>query len=180
MKTKGALIALALSALLTACLPVANLQTAEPIDGQEIVVGATGIAMISDEVAGGGLPYLAYVWGNGETEFSVSTQIGLRGGLKQKVADGFSVAAGITLPWVLFFDREAGFPFTADVALLADVDPKITVSGRAMFVNLADLGQTWLGGASVLYREDRWMFEGGFLIGQDGVPFLNVSVAYGF
>lgn len=181
MKTRGVLIALALSALLTACLPVANLQVAEPVDGQQIVVGLTGVTALSSDSPGvGAMPYLAYAWGNGNTEFSISTQIGLRGGVKQKVADGFSVAGGLTLPWAIFTDGSTGLPFTADVALLADVAPGVTVAGRGMYAYMADLGNVWLGGASLLYRQGPWMFEGGFLMGQDGSPLLSLSAAYGF
>ncbi|WP_456481173.1 hypothetical protein [Oceanithermus sp.] len=181
MKTWGVLIALALSALLTACLPVASLQVAEPVDGRQIVVGLTGVtALSSDSPGAGAMPYLAYVWGNGNTEFSISTQIGLRGGVKQKVADGFSVAGGLTLPWLVFTDGTSGLPFTADVALLADVAPGVTVAGRGMYVYMPDLASTWLGGASLLYRQEPWMFEGGFLVGQDGSPLLSLSAAYGF
>ena len=153
MKTRGALIALVLMALLTACLPVANHQVAEPVDGRQIVVGLTGVTVFSSDGPGAGaMPYLAYAWGNGSTEFSVSTQMGLRAGVKQKVADGFSVAGGLTLPWAIFTDGSTGLPFTADAALLADVAPGVTVAGRGMYAYMADLGNVWLGGASLLCR----------------------------
>jgi len=40
------------------------------------------------------MPYLAYVWGNGKTEFGVLTQIGLRGGVKQLQAKNVCLAGG--------------------------------------------------------------------------------------
>ncbi|ADR36783.1 hypothetical protein [Oceanithermus profundus] len=182
MKTLGRLVVgAALLALLNACLPVATFETAEPADGQQVVVGLTGVVAVSSDAPVGGLPYLAYRWGNGETEFSVSTQIGLRGGVKQKVADRFSVAAGLTVPWAVFSSSGGpSLPFTVDAEALFQATDELTVIGRGMYAAVSDFGGAWLGGASVVYRQDRWLFEGGFLMSSEGNPILSVSAGYRF
>jgi len=171
----------ALLVLLNACVPVATFETSEPADGQQVVVGLTGVVAVSADGTVGGLPYLAYRWGNGETEFSVSTQIGLRGGVKQKLADRFSIAAGFTVPWAVFvFSGGSSLPFTVDAEALFQVTDGLTVIGRGMYAGVSDFGNAWLGGASVVYHQDGWLFEGGFLVSSEGNPLLSVSAGYRF
>ena len=172
---------MALLALLNACLPVATFEVADPADGQQVVVGLTGVVAVSADGAVGGLPYLAYRWGDGETEYSVSTQIGLRGGVKQKLADRFSIAAGLTVPWAFFglWDGPSP-PFTVDAGALFQVTDGLTVIGRGMYAAVSDFGNAWLGGASVVYHQDGWLFEGGFLVSSEGNPLLSVSAGYRF
>ncbi len=166
---------------LSACLPVATLETAVPVQGQQFTVGLTGVVAVDEDTPVGALPYLAYRWGNGETEFSVSTQIGLRGGIKQLVADNFSIAGGLTIPWAIFSSSDGpGIPFTADVALLVQATPELTLIGRGMFASLSELGRTWLGGANLVYRQGPWLFEGGFLYSFDGNSIASASVGYSF
>jgi len=175
------LLAAGLLTLLASCLPVATLETAEPADGQQVVVGLTGVAGVSADAPVGALPYLAYRWGDGTTEFSVSTQIGIRGAVKQKLAERFSVAAGLTVPWaVLSSAGGPGLPFTLDAEALFQATDELTVIGRGMYAAVSDFGSAWLGGASVVYRQDRWLFEGGFLMSSEGNPILSVSAGYRF
>ncbi len=175
----GFLLALAL--LLSACLPVATLETAEPVDGQQFTAGLTGVVAVSSDAPVGALPYLAFRWGDGETEFSVSTQIGIRGAVKRKVVDRFSLAAGLTVPWAILSSSSGGaLPFTLDVAALYQATDVLTVMGRGMYASASDLGGAWLGGASVVYRQDRWLFEAGFLMSNEGNSLISVSAGYRF
>jgi len=167
--------------VLSACVPVAMLEMTKPVEGQQFTVGLTGVVAVNEETPVGGLPYLAYRWGDGETEFSVSTQIGLRGGIKQRVTDIFSVAGGLTVPWVIFSGSDGpAIPFTADVALLVQATPELTLIGRGMFAYLSDLGRTWMGGANLVYSQGPWLFEGGFLFSTDGDPIVSASAGYRF
>lgn len=166
---------------LSACLPVATLETAAPVQGQQFTVGLTGVVAVSQDTPVGALPYLAYRWGNGETEFSVSTQIGIRGGIKQRVTETFSIAGGLTVPWAVFSSSGGpGVPFTADVALLVQATPELTVTGRGMYAYVGDWGGTWLGGANLVYQQGAWLFEGGFLFSTDGNPIVSASAGYRF
>jgi hypothetical protein len=164
---------------LSACLPVAMLETATPVQGQQFTVGLTGVVAVSQDAPVGALPYLAYRWGDGETEFSVSTQIGLRGGIKQRVTDYVSVAGGLTVPWAVFTSAGGpAVPFTADAAVLVQATPELTVAGRGLYAYVGDWGGTWLGGANLVYQQDLWLFEGGFLFSTDGNPIVSVSAGY--
>ncbi len=168
---------------LAGCLPVASLQTAAPVSGSQVTVGLTAVANAdSNNFSVGALPYLAYAWGNGRTEFSVSTQIGLRGGVKQLLAENVSLAGGLTIPWLIFSgDWGNGTPFTADAALLYDAGENLTLALRGMYAYLsADLGNAWLGGVNLTYGYQNWLFEGGVLFSQSGSPLLNLSGAYRF
>jgi len=181
---KLALLALAaLAASLTSCMPVASLQTAVPANGNQFTVGLTAVANAnSNNFSAGAMPYLAYAWGNGKTEFSVSTQIGLRGGVKQLLAENVSLAGGLTIPWLIFTtDWRGSLPFTIDTALLYDASPNLTLALRGMYGYLsADLGKAWLGGVNLTYGYDAWLFEGGVLISQSGSPLISLSGAYRF
>jgi len=181
---KSALVVItALALLLTGCLPVATLQTAVPVSDSQVIVGLTAVANAdSNNFNAGAMPYLAYVWGDGKTEFSISTQIGLRGGVKQLLAENVSLAGGLTIPWLLFTtDWQSSLPFTIDTALLYDVNPNLTLALRGMYGYLsADLGNAWLGGVNLTYGYDAWLFEGGVLISQSGSPLISLSGAYRF
>ncbi len=172
---------IALALLLSACLPVATFETATPVNGQQFTAGLTGVLVVDSSTPAGALPYLAYRWGDGTTEFSVSTQVGLRGGVKQKLDERFSIAAGLTVPWLIFSSSDGpALPFTFDAALLVQATEELTVIGRGMYASLSDLGGTWLAGASVVYRQQSWLFEGGFLYASDGRPMISVSAGYSF
>lgn len=167
--------------LLAACVPVATLETAQPVEGQQAVVGLTGSVISGSDAPVALLPYLAYRWGNGTTEFSISTQIGIRGAVKQKLADRFSVEAGLTLPWALFASANApSLPLTLDTAALFQASEELTLIGRGMYATLSDYGGTWMGGASVVYGQERWLFEGGFLLAYQGGLVLSFSSGYRF
>ncbi|WP_457638110.1 hypothetical protein [Oceanithermus sp.] len=138
-----------LAAMLAGCLPVASLQTAEPVSGSQVSLGLTAVAGASaNGLSVGALPYLACAWGNGNTEFSLSTRAGLRGAVKQKLAPNFSVAGGLTIPWLIFSGNWGdGLPFTADAAMLYDATPKLTLALRGMYAYLgAELGNALAGG----------------------------------
>jgi len=183
MKKLVLLVLASLATILAGCLPVASLQTAAPVSGSQVTVGLTAVANAdSNNFSVGALPYLAYAWGNGKTEFSVSTQIGLRGGVKQLLAENVSLAGGLTIPWLIFSgDWGNGLPFTADAALLYDAAPNLTLALRGMYAYLsADLGNAWLGGVNLTYGYDAFMFEGGVLFSQSGNPLVSLSGAYRF
>jgi len=178
MKKAAIAASVALLFLLTGCLPVASLQMARPLNGHGVTFGLTAVTGIGDQPSVAALPYVAYAWGNGSTEFSVSTQVGLRGGVKQQIASGVSIAGGLTIPWLIFSE---GMSFTADAALLYEPTPGLTLAGRGMYAYLgAELGNAWLGGASLTYAYQGWLFEGGLLFSQEGRPLFSVSAAYHF
>jgi len=182
MKKAAIAATVALLFLLSGCLPVASLQMARPLNGHGVTFGLTAVVGNGDQPSVAALPYVAYAWGNGSTEFSVSTQVGLRGGVKQQVASNVSIAGGLTIPWLIFSQgAQGGLPFTADAALLYEPTPGLTLAGRGMYAYLgAELGNTWLGGGSVTYAYQDWLFEGGLLFSQEGRPLFSVSAAYHF
>ncbi len=183
MKKLGlsALVSLALA--LAGCLPVASLETAAPVEGGRFTAGLTAVAASdASDLKAGALPYLAYAWGDGKTEFSISGQIGLRAGIKQMVAESFSVAGGVTIPWLILSGKwGSGIPFNADVALLYDAGESLTLMLRGMYAYLsADLGHAWIGGTNLTYSYDALLFEGGVLLTQSGSPVISLSGAYRF
>ncbi|WP_027891967.1 hypothetical protein [Calidithermus chliarophilus] len=131
-------LAVAASAVLSGCLPVSVLRTPEPVDGSSVSVGLSGV--VSTGGGGGVLPYLAFARGDGETEFNVSAQLGVRAGVKQRLEPGLSLDAGLTLPYVLFVPETVGIPVVVDVGLLAGLEA-FYLSPRVQWVGFSVDGQ---------------------------------------
>jgi hypothetical protein len=93
------LLVLLLSLLLAGCFPVAVLRSPEPVRGTELSLGGSlfPAPIPYSRYPVWGLPYLGYAWGDGSTEFNLSAQIGPRFGVKQALAPGLSLDAGLTL-----------------------------------------------------------------------------------
>lgn len=155
---------LALGLLLSGCLPVAVLRTPEPVSGRGLALGFSGVGMQGGAVL---IPYAAYAQGDGQTEYNFSVQLGLRAGLKQALAPGFSLDLGLTLPPLLGNLGGEGVPLALDAGLLLGLggfylsprvhwlgfaSQELNVSGFLYQVTLGYAGEGVLGEAGVLFN----------------------------
>jgi len=167
-----------LSLLLAGCVPAAVLRSPEPVRGAEFSLGGSliWVTLPSNYSFLWALPYLGYAWGDGSTEFNLSVQMGPRFGVKQALAPGLSLDAGLTL-------ARTPVPSVSgpilDVGLLAGVG-ELYVSPR-VHVWFTDEGYT-LGfyQATLGYREGGFSLEGGVLLGGNGLLQFNLSGALHF
>ena len=173
-----------LAIILAGCVPVASLETAAPANGSQFAVGATSVIIVDpDNTAAGAMPYLSYSWGNGTTEFSISSQMGLRGAVKQLVAENTSLEGGVTLMWTIFAgDIGSDIPVTADLGILYDINKNLTLNLRGMYIYATqELGSAWAAEANLTYFYDHFAFEGGLLFPMTAdLPALSLSGAYRF
>ena len=99
------------------------LRPAAPVQGTSITVGGSVLVPVGLSGGAGGLPYLAFARGDGDTEFNISAQLGIRGGIKQKLSDGFSIDAGVTLPFLFLFPSSVGIPIAVDGGVIIGLEP---------------------------------------------------------
>ena len=169
--------------LVVGCVPMATLEPAAPANGSKFTIGAIAmVAPSSDGIGAGALPYVAYAWGNGSTEFSISSQLGFRGAVKQLIVKNASIEGGLTIPWTIFLgDLNGSIPFTADLGLLYDINNNLTISARGMYGYLtSDWGHIWMGATNLTYHQKPWLFEGGVMVLQTGGVLINFSGGYYF
>jgi len=170
--------------VLAGCVPTASLETAAPAEGNQFKLGLTSVVVPTDDGPGAGVvPYLSYAWGNGKTEFSISSQMGLRGAVKQLVADDLSVEGGLTIMWTIFGgDIGTDIPFTADLGVLYDINKDLTFNLRGMYLYATqDLGGTWGVQSYLTYFYQQFAFEGGIMyLITANAPGFTISAAYRF
>jgi len=163
-----------LSLLLAGCFPAAVLRSPEPVRGAEFSLGGSLFpAPIPSNYPVWGLPYLGYAWGDGSTEFNLSAQIGPRFGVKQALAPGFSLDAGLTL---VLSPSPSVDALILDVGLLAGagglyVSPRVH-AGISTGGSPGGFYQATLG-----YRGGGFSLEGGVLLGGGGPVQFNLSGA---
>jgi len=170
--------------LLSGCIPVAMLRPAAPENGSSFTVGGSAVVPLASGTIPGAivLPYLAFARGDGETEFNLSAQLGLRGGIKQKIADGVSLDAGLTIPYILVSGGGTGTPLAIDGGIIVGVD-QFYVSPRVQWIGFT-VNNSLQGGVlyqvAAGYSDAGLIFElGGTFSGGGGV-LLEISAAARF
>ncbi|RIH84520.1 hypothetical protein Mrose_02622 [Calidithermus roseus] len=130
-------VALAGLVVLSGCVPVAVLRTPQPVSGESLSVGLSGLFSSDGGVV---IPVAYYARGDGETEYNLSAQAGLRLGIKQRLADSIGLDAGLTVPYVLLSPGTTGIPLVVDLGLLIGVD-RFYLSPRVDWIGFTFNGQ---------------------------------------
>jgi hypothetical protein len=143
-------VALAGLLFLSACVPVAVLRTPQPVSGESLSVGLSGLFSNGQGVV---FPVAYYARGDGETEYNLSAQAGLRLGIKQRLTDSIGLDAGLTVPYVILSPGAAGTPLVLDLGLLIGVG-NFYLSPRVDWIGFTAAGQTVSG---LIYQ-----FTGGY------------------
>lgn len=173
-------LALAILVALSGCIPIAVLRTPEPVNGSSIRVGLSGVVSTGGGSGFGILPLFSFARGDGETEFNLSAQLGMRLGVKQRLTEATSLDGGITVPYVLFVPDTGGIPLAADLGLLVGVE-EFYLSPRVHWIGFSANGQAVSGWGYQL--TGGYVFEGFLLelsyLGsfQDSGGFFSISGA---
>jgi hypothetical protein len=173
------LIWLGLGLLLSGCIPLAMMRPAAPVHGNDITVGASAlIPVVTGSNTGGGfLPYLAFARGDGETEFNLSTQLGIRAGLKQKLTDGFSVDVGAVLPFLFLVTPTVGLPIILDGGLIIGLDA-FYLSPRVQWLGFS-INNSFASGllyqVAAGFSDPGWIAEAGVTIVPGSGALITVS-----
>lgn len=169
--------------LLSSCIPLAMLRPATPTRGTDITVGGSVLIPVGSGATVSGLPYLAFSRGDGDSEFNLSAQLGIRGGIKQKLSDGFSIDAGVTLPFLFLFPSSVGIPFAVDGALIIGLEP-FYLSPRIQWLGFGinnSFASGFLYQVAAGYSDPAWIAEvGATFSGQGGGVLLGVSAGLRF
>jgi hypothetical protein len=127
--------------VLSGCVPVAVLRTPEVTSGQSL---SFGLSALFSQGQFGVIPVFSYAQGDGEREYNLSAQTGLRLGVKQRLADGLSLDAGTTVPYVIFSSDSTGIPLALDLGLLAGVE-QFYFSPRVHLIGFVTNNQSFSG-----------------------------------
>lgn len=178
MKRFSALLGLV---LFTGCIPLAMLRSPEPTKGTAVTAGGSLLFATGGSGQFAVLPYLALARGDGESEFNFSVQFGVRAGLKQRIGDGLSFDAGLTVPPFFLISNFTGLPLGIDAGIIWGLE-NFYVSPRLEWLGFNIGSQTFSGllyQLSLGYAQPEWITEFSSLFNSGGAIF-SVSAALRF
>lgn len=115
---RGIWLVCCLLLLCSGCVPLTHLRGPQVAQGREIVLGGT-VLFVSNASGPGILPYGAVAFGDGQVEVNVSTQFGLRAGLKAALETGAALDFGLSFP---LLPTDLGFPLGIDAGFIWGMD----------------------------------------------------------
>lgn len=174
------LAVLGLLFLFTGCIPIAMLRSPEPARGTAITAGGS-LIFGSGSSQFAALPYLALARGDGDTELNLSAQFGVRAGLKQRISEGLSFDAGLTVPPFFLINNFTGLPLGIDAGVIWGIEG-FYLSPRLQWLGFNIGNQTFSGllyQVSLGYSQTEWITEFSSLFNSGGALF-SVSAALRF